>query len=34
VKPGVSFDDYMRYLSLFREYAEKAGEMSRSLARS
>ena len=25
--PGVSFDDYKLYLSLFREYAEKAGKM-------
>jgi hypothetical protein len=32
--PGVSFDEYMLYLRLFREYAEKAGEMSRSLAGS
>ena len=27
--PGVSYDNYRTYLDLFREYAEKAGEMSR-----
>ena len=27
--PGVSFQEYQVYLSLFREYAEKAGRMSR-----
>ena len=27
--PGVSYDDYQLYLSLFREYAEEAGRMSR-----
>lgn len=26
--PGVSYDNYMTYLELFREYAEKAGWMS------
>lgn len=30
--PGVSYQDYQLYLSLFREYAEKAGELSRSRA--
>jgi len=29
--PGVSMDEYRLYMRLFREYAEKAGEMSRSL---
>ncbi len=28
--PGVSLEDYKLYLRLFREYAEKAGDMSRS----
>jgi len=28
--PGVSLTDYRLYLSLFREYAERAGEMSRT----
>ena len=28
--PGVSYDDYCLYLSLFREYADKAGQMSRN----
>lgn len=28
--PGVSLDQYQTYLRLFREYAEKAGELSRS----
>lgn len=27
--PGVSYEEYLLYLRLFREYAEKAGEMSR-----
>jgi hypothetical protein len=27
--PGVSYEDYKLYLKLFREYAEKAGSMSR-----
>lgn len=27
--PGVSYKDYQLYLSLFREYADKAGQMSR-----
>lgn len=27
--PGVSYNDYVTYLELFLEYAEKAGEMSR-----
>ncbi|MEE4312590.1 MAG: uroporphyrinogen decarboxylase family protein [candidate division KSB1 bacterium] len=27
--PGVSFEDYKLFLSLFREYADKAGQMSR-----
>ena len=30
--PGVSYDEYMVYLRLFREYSERAGEMSRGLA--
>ena len=30
--PGVSYQDYMTYLNLFMEYAEKAGGMSRSIA--
>jgi uroporphyrinogen-III decarboxylase len=29
--PGVSYQNYRTYLSLFQEYAEKAGEMSRRL---
>jgi len=29
--PGVSIDDYRIYLRLFREYAERAGEMSQSI---
>jgi hypothetical protein len=29
--PGVSYQSYRTYLSLFQEYAEKAGEMSRRL---
>lgn len=28
--PGVSYDDYRLYISLFREYADKAGRMSRN----
>jgi len=28
--PGVSYDDYQLYLRLFREYAEKAGRLSRA----
>ncbi len=28
--PGVSYENYRIYLRLFREYAEKAGEISRS----
>ncbi|MFH1568326.1 MAG: uroporphyrinogen decarboxylase family protein [Gemmatimonadota bacterium] len=31
--PGVSYDDYQLYLSLFREYAARAGEMSQDLLR-
>ncbi len=31
--PGVSYQQYQIYLRLFREYAEKAGELSRSVAR-
>lgn len=31
--PGVSYEDYLLYLRLFREYAEKAGEMSRQMQR-
>jgi len=27
--PGVSYEDYVLYVRLFREYAERAGEMSR-----
>lgn len=30
--PGVSYDNYRTYLDLFREYAEKAGAISRELA--
>ena len=30
--PGVSYENYLVYLDLFREYAERAGEMSRSTA--
>ena len=30
--PGVSYDNYRTYLDLFREYAGKAGDMSRELA--
>lgn len=29
--PGVSYDNYQIYLTLFREYAEKAGQMSRKV---
>jgi len=29
--PGVSYDDFRLYLSLFREYAEKAGRLSTTL---
>ena len=29
--PGVSYNDYQVYLKLFREYAQKAGNMSASL---
>ena len=29
--PGVSYENYKTYLSLFKEYAEKAGKMSREL---
>jgi uroporphyrinogen-III decarboxylase len=29
--PGVSYENYRTYLSLFREYAEKAGKMSQTL---
>ena len=29
--PGVSYDDYQLYLSLFREYAGRAGELSQEL---
>ena len=29
--PGVSFDDYLLYLSLFREYAAEAGRLSREV---
>jgi len=28
--PGVSFDDYKLYLELFREYADRAGQLSQS----
>jgi len=31
--PGVSYDDYQLYLSLFREYAVKAGQLSQQLHR-
>ena len=30
--PGVSYSNYLLYLNLFKEYAEKAGEMSRRLS--
>lgn len=30
--PGVSYANYLLYLNLFKEYAEKAGEMSRKMA--
>jgi uroporphyrinogen-III decarboxylase len=30
--PGVSYEDYRTYLELFKEYAQKAGEMSRGIA--
>lgn len=30
--PGVSYENYMAYLSLFKEYAKKAGDMSRRMA--
>lgn len=30
--PGVSYENYQTYLALFREYAVKAGEMSKKLA--
>jgi len=29
--PGVSYDDYQTYLALFREYAEKAGQISQKI---
>ena len=32
--PGVSYDDYQLYLSLFREYAAKAGQLSQQLQTS
>jgi Uroporphyrinogen decarboxylase (URO-D) len=32
--PGVSYEDYQLYLRLFREYAQRAGELSRSRAQS
>jgi hypothetical protein len=28
--PGVSYNDYMTYIALFREYADKAGQLSRA----
>ena len=30
--PGVSYENYKTYLSLFKEYAEKAGSISREVA--
>ncbi len=32
--PGVSYDDYLTYIALFREYAEKAGKQSQDAIRS
>ena len=32
--PGVSYDNYQTYLDLFREYAGKAGDMSRELGKA
>jgi hypothetical protein len=32
--PGVSYQNYRTYLSLFREYAEKAGTLSQKIAQS
>lgn len=32
--PGVSYENYRTYVTLFREYAEKAGKMSRRLPES
>ncbi len=31
--PGVSYDDYALYIHLFKEYARKAGELSRNIHR-
>jgi uroporphyrinogen-III decarboxylase len=32
--PGVSYEDYKIYIELFKEYAEKAGQMSQTIASS
>jgi hypothetical protein len=32
--PGVSYDDYLVFMRLFHEYAERAGELSRATIRS